>query len=68
MHAKFSCVPVMMFLIHRNVVHAQCMWHGRQSNVQYKKKLAHFVSPGKIVAMPWLPFSSEYELGEYENV
>lgn len=34
----------MMFLIHRNVVHAQCMWRGRQSNVQYKKKLAHFVS------------------------
>ena len=23
---------------------------------------------GKIVAMPWLPFSSGYELGEYENV
>ena len=42
-------------------------WKAKQCSVQEKTGSFH-KCPGKIVAMPWLPFSSEYELGEYENV
>lgn len=66
MHAKFSCDDVFD--------PQECCacpmhvaWKAKQCSVQEKTGSFH-KCPGKIVAMPWLPISSEYELGEYENV